>query len=46
MARVSGAAASVNTALRGLLALEVIDYQTGHLAMRAHSGAEVRVMYQ
>jgi hypothetical protein len=36
----------VNTALRELFASVVIDYQTGHLAMRAHSGAEVRVMYQ
>ncbi|MBR8284666.1 recombinase family protein [Burkholderia vietnamiensis] len=41
-----GTVASVNTALRELLASAVVDYQTGHLILRAHSGALVQVTYQ
>lgn len=41
-----GAVSTVNTALRELFASVVVDYRAGELAMRAHSGASVSVMYQ
>ncbi|MDN7880966.1 recombinase family protein [Burkholderia aenigmatica] len=41
-----GAVSAVNTALRELFASAVVDYQTGHLILLAHSGASVSVMYQ
>ncbi len=41
-----GAVSVVNMALRELFASAVVDYETGHLTLRAHSGASVSVMYQ
>ncbi|MFM0089260.1 recombinase family protein [Paraburkholderia sediminicola] len=41
-----GSAATVNTALRELFASVAVEYRSGELDMRAHSGAVCRVSYQ
>jgi hypothetical protein len=42
----TGSAAVVNTALRELFSSVTVDYRTGDLDMRSHSGAVCRVSYQ
>lgn len=41
-----GTAALVNTALRELFSSVIVDYETGILILKAHSGAEARVRYR
>jgi len=43
---VGGTVSGLNTALRELFASVVVEYKTGELDMRAHSGAVCRVMYE
>jgi DNA invertase Pin-like site-specific DNA recombinase len=41
-----GTPATANTALRELFSSVIVDYETGYLDLKAHSGAKVSIMYR